>query len=92
MAGPASPGGAAGAARAICRQRRQHTDDGDQAAWIAALESGRAGLPDQAAMAADIQRERAGIARLYPDSPRYGLELDPVQYRRDLAEVRRQRA
>jgi len=64
----------------------------DQAAWIAALETSRAGLPDQAAMAADIQRERAGIARLYPDSPRYGLELDPVQYRRDLAEVQRLRA
>lgn len=64
----------------------------DQAAWIAALETGRAGLPDQAAMAADIGRERAGIARLYPDSPRYGLELDPVQYRRDLAQVLRQRA
>ena len=43
-------------------------------------------------MAADMQRERAGIARLYPGSPRYGLELDPVQYRRDLAEVRGRRA
>ncbi len=64
----------------------------DQAAWIAALESGRAGLPDQAAMAADILRERVGIAQLYPDSPRYGLELGPVQYRRDLAEVQWLRA
>lgn len=43
-------------------------------------------------MVMDIQREQAGIARLYPDSPRYGLKLNPVQYRRDLAEVRRQRA
>ena len=59
----------------------------DQAAWIAALETGAAGLPGAAAMQADILRERAAITRLYPDSPRYGLELDPVQYRRDLGDA-----
>jgi hypothetical protein len=44
-------------------------------------------------MQADIEAERAEIARLYPDSPRYGLELDPRRYRKDLAgEMRRRRA
>ena len=62
----------------------------DQAEWIAAIETGRVKLPDRAAMDADIVREREGITKLYPDSPRYGLELDPAQYRRDLAaELRR---
>ncbi len=48
----------------------------DQAAWIAALETSRAGLPDGAAMTADVQRKRAGNPRLYPDSPRYRLVRD----------------
>ena len=61
----------------------------DQAAWITALETGRAALPGTQAMRAAIVAERAGIARLYPDSPRYGLELDPREYRRGLAAERR---
>ena len=62
----------------------------DQATWIAAIETGRAGLPDQANMEAGIQTERRAIRALYPDSARYGLELDPAQYRRQLAtELRR---
>ena len=62
----------------------------DQATWIAAIETGRAGLPDQANMEAGIQAERRAIQALYPDSARYGLELDPAQYRRQLAtELRR---
>jgi len=36
-----------------------------------------------------IDQERQTIQQLYPDSPRYGLELDPVDYRRQLARVQR---
>ena len=62
----------------------------DQAEWIAAIETGRVGLPDQATMEAGMKEERRTIAALYPDSPRYGLELDPAEYRRQLAaEMRR---
>lgn len=61
----------------------------DQAEWVASLETGEAGLPDAAAMRADIAAEREGIRRLYPDSPRYGLELDPREYRAALAAERR---
>lgn len=61
----------------------------DQAEWVAALETGRAALPDQTTMEADIRAERARIQALYPDSPRYGLELDPGEYRASLAAERR---
>jgi len=64
----------------------------DQAEWVAALVTGRAGLPDEAAMSADIRQERARIQALYPDSPRYGLELDPREYRASLAQERRRPA
>ncbi len=57
----------------------------DQAEWIAAIELGEVALPDAAAMTAVIARERREIAALYPDSPRYGLEMDPARYRRELA-------
>lgn len=61
----------------------------DQAEWVAELVAGRAGLPDQAAMEADMLAERAAIKASYPDSPRYGLELDPQEYRTSLAAERR---
>jgi dimethylaniline monooxygenase (N-oxide forming) len=61
----------------------------DQAEWVADLVTGRMRLPDKAAMEADIQREQARITVLYPDSPRYGLELDPQEYRAALAAERR---
>ena len=64
----------------------------DQAEWVADLVTGRAGLPDPAAMQASIQRERARIKALYPDSPRYGLELEPAEYRASLARERRRAA
>lgn len=64
----------------------------DQAEWVAALETGEVRLPPTADMHAAIKAERARIARLYPDSPRYGLELEPMVYRADLArEFRRAR-
>lgn len=61
----------------------------DQSEWIAELETGRLALPSVAAMRADILAEREAITRLYPDSPRYGLELDPAEYRAALAAEKR---
>ena len=61
----------------------------DQAQWITALVNGRCGLPSVAEMNRAIDQERSTIQKLYPDSPRYGLELDPVDYRRQLARVQR---
>ena len=62
----------------------------DQAQWVAALETGEIGLPSPQAMMRTIQKERATVTRLYPDSPRYALELDPQAYRAALAgEMRR---
>lgn len=64
----------------------------DQAEWVADLVVGRRSVPDQAAMEADILAERARIKALYPDSPRYALELDPQEYRASLAKERRRSA
>ena len=62
----------------------------DQCEWVAGLEAGRLSLPSVSAMNQAIQREREAIIRLYPDSPRYALELDPRVYRASLAgEMRR---
>lgn len=57
----------------------------DQAGWVAALEAGAVVLPSPTEMARVIQKERALTMRLYPDSPRYALELDPARYRAALA-------
>ena len=57
----------------------------DQAQWVAALETGEVGLPSPQAMKRTILQERETITRLYPDSPRYALELDPRVYRAALA-------
>lgn len=62
----------------------------DQCQWVAALEAGDIGLPSLKAMNQTILKEREAITRLYPDSPRYALELDPRVYRASLAgEMRR---
>ena len=62
----------------------------DQAQWVAALETGEVGLPSPQAMLRTIEKERKSVTRLYPDSPRYALELDPRAYRAALAgEMRR---
>ena len=64
----------------------------DQAEWVAALAAGEFGLPDVASMRRRILEEREEKIRLYPDSPRYALELDPRSYRSGLArELRRAR-
>ncbi len=57
----------------------------DQAEYIAAIASGTIKLPDRAAMQAAIAADHAWAAKQFPDSPRYGLELDPRRYRRLLA-------
>ena len=62
----------------------------DQAEWVAALEAGELGLPSADEMMRRIKQDQTRVAQLYPDSPRYGLELDPRDYRIALAkEVRR---
>ncbi len=57
----------------------------DQAEYIAAVASGGVKLPDQAGMEAAVAADHAWAASQFPDSPRYGLELDPVRYRKALA-------
>ena len=62
----------------------------DQAQWVAALETGEVGLPSPESMKRTILKERETVTRLYPDSPRYALELDPRVYRAALAGAMRQ--
>jgi dimethylaniline monooxygenase (N-oxide forming) len=51
-----------------------------QSRWLVAVMTGRLRLPDERAMRAAIAQERRLLARRYPTSPRYGLELDPRLY------------
>jgi dimethylaniline monooxygenase (N-oxide forming) len=57
----------------------------DQSEFVAAIATGAIKLPDQAAMQASITEEKAWSAAQFPDTPRYGLELDPRRYRKILA-------
>jgi len=57
----------------------------DQAEYIAAVASGAVKLPDEAGMRAAVAADHAWAAKQFPDSPRYGLELDPRRYRKALA-------
>ena len=57
----------------------------DQAEYIAAMVSGAVRRPPSAEMLAAIESERAWAATQFPDTPRYGLELDPRRYRKRLA-------
>ena len=61
----------------------------DQADWIAELVTGAALLPEPRAMARAMAEEQAHLARHFPGSPRYALELDPPFYRRQLAHERK---
>lgn len=58
----------------------------DQAEYIAAIASGAVALPARDAMIEAIEDDKAYQRQQFPDSPRYGLELDPIRYRRKLAE------
>jgi cation diffusion facilitator CzcD-associated flavoprotein CzcO len=58
----------------------------DQSAYLTAVVSGTVALPSPAEMHADIAVEQRFVEKNYPGAARYGLELDPVRYRRKLAE------
>lgn len=62
----------------------------DQAEWVAAIESGRVALPEPADMTRAIAADREDKIKRNPDSPRYGLELDPRDYRAGLSREMRQ--
>ena len=59
----------------------------DQSRWVTDLVTGQARLPSAQAMREGILADRALVQERYPDSPRYGLELDPMDYRRSLAKA-----
>lgn len=56
-----------------------------QARWVAALAAGDTAAPDEGTMRSWIAEERRALEVTYPDSPRYGLELDPRSYPREVA-------
>lgn len=58
-----------------------------QSELVTAVISGRTGLPSPAEMRASIRAEHRWMARRYPGAARYGLELDPVRYRKDIREA-----
>jgi choline dehydrogenase-like flavoprotein len=64
----------------------------DQSRWVSDLVTGKASVPSQQAMQRSILADRALVQQRYPDSPRYGLELDPVDYRQALAKAMRESA
>lgn len=57
----------------------------DQSDYVAAIVSGRVKLPDRETMMTAIKADHDWAAKQFPDSPRYGLELDPHRYRKLLA-------
>lgn len=57
----------------------------DQAEYIAAITNAEVRLPEPDAMRRSIEDDKAYQRSQFPDSPRYGLELDPVRYRKLLA-------
>lgn len=56
-----------------------------QSELLMAVMDGRVSLPSSAAMRADIAAEHRWMAGRYPSAARYGLELDPYRYRRQVA-------
>jgi hypothetical protein len=56
----------------------------DQSEWLANVLSGRCGLPSQAQMTQEMQAEKDELARKFPGSARYELELEPRIYRKKL--------
>ena len=57
----------------------------DQAEYIATMASGEFRRPSEQEMLAAIESERIWTRKQFPDTPRYGLELDPRRYRKLLA-------
>jgi hypothetical protein len=58
----------------------------DQSEYVAEIAAGKVKLPDLETMRRAIDADHAFAAKQFPDSPRYGLELDPVRYRKLLAQ------
>lgn len=56
-----------------------------QSEYLTALVDGRTTRPSPAAMRAHIRAEQAYLGRNFPSADRYGLELDPVRYRAQIA-------
>ncbi len=57
----------------------------DQAEYIATVADGAIKVPSRDEMNDAIAADHAWQSKQFPDSPRYGLELDPVRYRKALA-------
>ena len=57
----------------------------DQADYISAVAAGAVTLPVRSDMARIIAEDFAWYEKQFPDSPRYGNELDPLRYRAALA-------
>ena len=57
----------------------------DQAEYIAAVAADAIKLPSKEEMLKAISSDQAWYSALFPDSPRYANELDPVRYRKALA-------
>ena len=58
-----------------------------QSEMMSSVVSGDTALPTPAAMHRDIALERRFTVKRFPSSARYGLELDPVRYRAQVADV-----
>lgn len=56
-----------------------------QSSFLAGVVSGTITLPSREDMWADIEADGRFMERRYPGAPRYGLELDPVVYRKQIA-------
>jgi dimethylaniline monooxygenase (N-oxide forming) len=59
----------------------------DQSEYVSAIATGAIKLPDPAAMRESIATEKAWAAAQFPNTPRYGLELDPRRYRKILSAI-----
>ena len=55
-----------------------------QSKWLTSLINGQIQLPSEAEMIEDYKNEHEWMTKMHPDSPRYGLELQPRQYRLSL--------
>ncbi len=62
----------------------------DQAEFIAGIATDVVKLPSRETMLQSIQEDHAYQQAQYPDTPRYGLELDPRRYRKRLAQQYKQ--
>jgi len=58
----------------------------DQAEYIAGIASGVVKLRSKDEMLKSVAADHAWAGKQFPDSPRYGLELDPRRYRKRLAQ------